>query len=44
MLAAVQAGTAGDEGYRDLQSGALASQLDDRRSELADYEQRFSDS
>jgi HTH-type transcriptional regulator/antitoxin HigA len=39
MLAAVQAGTAGDDGFRDLQSDALASQLDDLRRELAEYDE-----
>ena len=37
--ASVDAGTAGDEGLRDLQTAGLASQSDDLRDELAEYEE-----
>ena len=39
LLAAVNEGTAGDEGFRDLQADALSSQLDDLRVELAEYDE-----
>ncbi len=39
LLAAVEDGTAGDDGFRDLQADALQSQLDDLRVELAEYDE-----
>jgi len=39
LLAAVQDGTAGDDGFRDLQADALRGQLDDLRGELGDYDE-----
>jgi HTH-type transcriptional regulator / antitoxin HigA len=38
LLASVHAGTAGDEGFRDLQAAGISSQLDDLRAELAEYD------
>lgn len=38
LQASIEAGTAGDEGFRDLQAGALDSQMDDLRHEIAEYE------
>jgi HTH-type transcriptional regulator/antitoxin HigA len=39
LLAAVVDGTAGDDGFRDLQVDGLSSQLDDLRVELAEYDE-----
>ena len=39
LVAGTEAGTAGDEGFRDLQIAALSSQIDDLRGELAEYSQ-----
>jgi HTH-type transcriptional regulator/antitoxin HigA len=39
LLASTQAGEAGDDGFRDLQAAGLASQIQDLRDELTDYEQ-----
>ena len=39
LLAAVHDGTAGDDGFRDLQADAVQSQLDDLRVELAEYDE-----
>ena len=39
LLAALRAGTAGDDGFRDLQEAALVGQIDDVRSEIAEYDQ-----
>ena len=39
LLASTQAGTAGDDGFRDVQAAGLASQIQDLRAELAEYEQ-----
>jgi DNA-binding XRE family transcriptional regulator len=38
LNAIVEAGTAGDEGFRDLQGEALNSQMEDLRDEIAEYE------
>jgi HTH-type transcriptional regulator / antitoxin HigA len=38
LLTGVQNGTAGDDGFRDLQADGLRSQLDDLGAELADYD------
>lgn len=38
LLAALRAGTAGDDGFRDLQEAALVGQIDDVRSEIAEYD------
>jgi HTH-type transcriptional regulator / antitoxin HigA len=39
LLAAVNEGTAGDDGFRDLQIDALRSQLDDLQIEIAEYDE-----
>lgn len=39
LLASTEAGEAGDEGFRDVQVAGLASQIEDLRRELDDYEQ-----
>lgn len=39
LLASTSAGTAGDDGFRDLQAAGLRSQVDDLRDELDEYEQ-----
>jgi HTH-type transcriptional regulator / antitoxin HigA len=39
LLAAVDDGTAGDDGFRDLQADGLRSQLTDLREELAEYDE-----
>jgi len=39
LKASVELGTAGDDGFRDLQADALESQMDDLRDEVAEYEQ-----
>ena len=39
LLAAVEHGTAGDDGFRDLQADGLRSQLADLRDELAEYDE-----
>ena len=39
LLASIHDGTAGDDGFRDLQADALQSQLDDLRVELAEYDE-----
>lgn len=38
LLASLRAGTAGDDGFRDLQEAALVGQIDDVRAEIAEYE------
>lgn len=39
LLASTQAGEAGDDGFRDVQAAGLASQIQDLRDELTEYEQ-----
>lgn len=39
LLASTSAGTAGDDGFRDLQAAGLRSQVEDLRDELDEYEQ-----
>lgn len=39
LLAATQAGDAGDDGFRDVQAAGLASQIQDLREELTEYQQ-----
>jgi HTH-type transcriptional regulator / antitoxin HigA len=39
LLASTQSGTAGDDGFRDIQAAGLASQIQDLREEVAEYEQ-----
>lgn len=39
LLAATEAGDAGDDGFRDVQAAGLASQIQDLRDEITDYEQ-----
>ena len=38
LLASTQAGEAGDDGFRDVQAAGLASQIEDLRGELQEYE------
>jgi HTH-type transcriptional regulator / antitoxin HigA len=38
LLDAVRDGSAGDDGFRDLQDEALLGQLDDLRGEIAEYD------
>ncbi len=38
-LAGTQAGTAGNDGFRDVQAAGLESQIQDLRDELTEYEQ-----
>lgn len=38
LIAATEAGKAGDEGFRDVQVAALESQATDLRDEIAEYE------
>lgn len=38
LKASVEAGTAGNEGFRDFQTQALDSQMGDLRDEMAEYE------
>jgi DNA-binding XRE family transcriptional regulator len=38
LLESTNAGTAGDDGFRDLQVAAIGSQLEDLRDELSEYE------
>ena len=38
LLASVVAGTAGDDGFRDIQRAALDGQLTDLREEIIQYE------
>jgi HTH-type transcriptional regulator / antitoxin HigA len=39
LLVSVEDGTAGDDGFRDLQADGLRSQLDDLRTELREYDE-----
>lgn len=39
LLASTEAGTAGSDGFRDVQAAGLASQIQDLRDELTEYEQ-----
>lgn len=39
LLAGTQAGTAGNDGFGDMQAAGLASQIQDLRDELTEYEQ-----
>jgi len=39
LLAGIEAGTAGDEGFRDLQAAGVAGQAEDLRAELSEYEE-----
>ena len=39
LLASLRAGTAGDNGFRDVQEAALVGQIDDVRAEIAEYEE-----
>lgn len=39
LLGSTEAGTAGDEGFRDLQEAGLLSQIEDLRVEIEEYEQ-----
>ena len=39
LLASTEAGTAGNDGFRDMQAAGLASQIQDLRDELSEYEQ-----
>jgi HTH-type transcriptional regulator/antitoxin HigA len=39
LLASTEAGDAGDDGFRDVQAAALASQMQDLRDEVQEYEQ-----
>lgn len=39
LLASTQAGEAGDDGFRDVQAAGLASQIEDLRDELNEYEE-----
>lgn len=39
LLADTQAGTAGNDGFRDVQAAGLESQIQDLRDELTEYEQ-----
>lgn len=38
LLASTEAGQAGDDGFRDVQAAGLASQIQDLREELVEYE------
>ena len=38
LLASTEAGEAGDDGFRDVQAAALASQMQDLRDELHEYD------
>lgn len=38
LLGSTQAGMAGDDGFRDVQAAGLASQIQDLRDELEEYE------
>jgi HTH-type transcriptional regulator / antitoxin HigA len=38
LLASLRAGTAGDDGFRDLQEAALVGQIEDVCAEIAEYE------
>ena len=38
LLASTEAGQAGDDGFRDVQAAGLASQIQDLRDELVEYE------
>ena len=38
LLASLRAGTAGDDGFRDVHEAALVGQIDDVRAEIAEYE------
>lgn len=39
LVASTEAGEAGDDGFRDVQAAGLASQINDLRDEILEYEQ-----